>query len=136
MALEGDINADMAQQLVTISDMALTAKANNEQQTIDAKLTGKINSNLGSQQTTIDGLNLTADITDPSLPGEQAQLELTTNVSANLEQQTVTLTALRLSLQELLMEADIKANNILSDNPGLPVVSIFSHLTCGNWQMI
>lgn len=118
LALEGDINADMAQQLVTISDMALTAKANNEQQTIDAKLTGKINSNLGSQQTTIDELNLTADITDPSLPGEQAQLELTTNVSANLEQQTVTLTALRLSLQELLMEADIKANNILSDNPG------------------
>lgn len=118
LALEGDINADMAKQLVTVSNMVLTAKANNEQQTIDAKLTGQINSNLASQQTTIDGLNLTADITAPSLPGEQAQLELTSNVSANLDQQTVTLSALRLKLQELLMEGDIKANNILGDNPG------------------
>jgi AsmA protein len=118
LALEGDINADMAKQLVTISDMVLTAKANNEQQSIDAKLTGQINSNLASQQTTIDGLNLTADITDPALPGEKAQLELSSNVTANLEQQTVTLSALRLKLEELLMEADIKANNILGDNPG------------------
>ncbi|MEC9314202.1 MAG: AsmA family protein, partial [Pseudomonadota bacterium] len=118
LALEGDINADMAQQLVTVSDMVLTAKANNDKQTIDAKLTGKVNSNLASQQTTIDGLNLTADIQDPTLPGEQAQLELSTNVNANLEQQTVTLSALRLKLQELLMEADIKASNIMDENPG------------------
>lgn len=118
LALEGDINADMAQQLVTVSDMVLTAKANNDKQTIDAKLTGKVNSNLASQQTTIDGLNLTADIQDPALPGEQAQLELSTNVNANLEQQTVTLSALRLKLQELLMEADIKASNIMDENPG------------------
>jgi AsmA protein len=118
LALEGDINADMAQQLVTVSDMVLSAKANNDKQTIDAKLTGKVNSNLASQQTTIDGLNLTADIQDPALPGEQAQLELSTNVNANLEQQTVTLSALRLKLQELLMEADIKASNIMNENPG------------------
>ncbi len=117
LALEGDINADLAKQLVTVTDMVLTAEANNEQQTIDAKLTGKINTNLASQQTTIDGLNLTADITAPSLPGEKAQLELTSNLSANLDQQTVTLSGLRLKLQELLMEADIKASNILAEKP-------------------
>lgn len=118
IALTGDVRADMVKQLVTISDLVLNTKASNETQTIDAKLTGQVNSNLATQQTTVGDFNLVADIADPALPGEKAKLELSSNVTADLKQQTVTLSALLLKLQDLVLEADIKANNILGDKPG------------------
>jgi AsmA protein len=118
LSLKGDINADMAKQLITVTNMVLTTKASNDKQAIDARMTGEINSDLGSQKTTIEGFTLTAAITDPSLPGEQAQLELSSRISADLQQQTLTLSALRLKLEDLLMEADIKANQIMGENPG------------------
>lgn len=116
--LNGDIEADMVKQLVTITDLVLAAKANNGKQTIDAEMSGQVSSNLATQQTTVDGFELTANIKDPSLPGEQADLKLTSNINANLEQQTVTLSALMLELEDLILAADIKANNILGDKPG------------------
>lgn len=116
--LNGDIKADMVKQLVSVTDLALAAKANNDTQTIDAQMSGQINSNLASQQTTVDGFELTANIKDPSLPGEQADLKLTSKITADLKQQTLTLSALMLELEELMLAADIKANNILGDKPG------------------
>lgn len=116
--LNGDIKADMVKQLVSVTDLALAAKANNDTQTIDAQISGQINSNLASQQTTVDGFELTANIKDPSLPGEQADLKLTSKITADLKQQTLTLSALMLELEELMLAADIKANNILGDKPG------------------
>lgn len=116
--LNGDIKADMVKQLVSVTDLALAAKANNDTQTIDAQMSGQINSNLASQQTTVDGFELTANIKDPSLPGEQAALKLTSKITADLKQQTLTLSALMLELEELMLAADIKANNILGDKPG------------------
>lgn len=116
--LNGDIKADMVKQLVTVTDLALAAKANNDTQTIDAQMTGQVNSNLASQQTTVEGFELTANIKDPSLPGEQADLKLTSKITADLKQQTLTLSALMLELEELMLAADIKANNILGDKPG------------------
>ncbi|WP_273149079.1 AsmA family protein [Methylophaga thiooxydans] len=116
--LNGDIKADMVKQLVNITGLSLTAKANNDTQTINANLTGDVNANLASQQTTVDGFELTATIKDPSIPGEQADLKLTSNINADLKQQTLTLSALMLELEELMLNADIKANNILSDKPG------------------
>lgn len=117
IALNGNVQADLGKQLVSISDLVLSAKTNNDKQSIDATLSGQINSNLETQQTVIEGLKLNADITDPALPGEKAQLELTSKVTADLKQQTVTLSALALQLQELMLEADIKASNILGDKP-------------------
>lgn len=117
ISLNGNIQADMVKQLVSVSGLDLNAKASNDKQNIDARLTAEVNSNLATQQTSIDNLKLTADIADPALPGEKAKLELTSNVSADLEQQTLTLSALLLKLQDLVMQGDIKANNILADNP-------------------
>lgn len=119
IALNGNIQADMVKQVATISDLVLTAKANNDKQTIDAKLTGQVDSNLASQQTTIGDLKLTADISDPALPGEKAKLELSSNVSTDLKQQTVTLSGLLLQLQDLMLEGDLKASNILADKPSV-----------------
>jgi AsmA protein len=118
IALNADVQADLSKQLVTISDLVLTAKTNNDKQSIDATLSGQVNSNLATQQTVIEDLKLNADIADPALPGEKAKLELTSKVTADMKQETVTLSALALQLQELMLEADIKASNILSDKLG------------------
>ncbi len=118
IALNADVQADLGKQLVTISNLVLSAKTNNDKQSIDATLSGQVNSNLATQQTVIEGLKLNADITDPALPGEKAKLELTSKVTADMKQETVTLSALALQLQELVLEADIKASNILSDKLG------------------
>lgn len=118
IALDANIQADLNKQLVSITDLVLAAKANNDKQSIDAKLSAVINSNLATQQTVIDGLKLNADIADPALPGETAKLELTSKVTADMKQETVTLSALALQLQELMLEADIKASNILNDKLG------------------
>lgn len=117
ISLKGNVQADMVKQLVSVSGLNLNAKASNDKQNIDANLTAEVNSNLATQQTNIDNLKLTADIADPALPGEKGKLELTSNVSADLEQQTLTLSALLLKLEDLVMQGDIKANKILADNP-------------------
>lgn len=118
IALDANVQADLNEQLVSITDLVLAAKANNDKQSIDAKLSAVVNSNLATQQTVIDGLKLNADIADPALPGEKAKLELTSKVTADMKQETVTLSALALQLQELMLEADIKASNILNDKLG------------------
>jgi AsmA protein len=118
IALDANVQADLNKQLVSITDLVLAAKANNDKQSIDAKLSAAISSNLATQQTVIEGLKLNADIADPALPGETAKLELSSKVTADLKQETVTLSALALQLQELMLEADIKASNILSDKLG------------------
>lgn len=117
IALNGHVKADMVKQLVDVTDLVLTVKTNKEARTIDAKMTGIVSSNLATQQTTVQDLNLTANIKDPALPGEQAELKLNTNLMADLQQQTLTLSALIVELQDLMLTADIKANKILSDNP-------------------
>lgn len=117
VALQANINADMVKQLVDINDLALKLKANNDKQSVDAKLTGQISSHLGTQQTQIKDLNLTADLKDPALSEQAVQLKVSSDVSADLQQQRLTLSALVVELQDLLLEADIKANHILSDKP-------------------
>ncbi|SFK32139.1 AsmA family protein [Methylophaga sulfidovorans] len=117
LSLKGDIKADMAKQWLEVSDLALTAKASNNQQTIDAKLTGQLTSNLASQQSNIDNLDLTATIEDPSLPDKKAELHLTSGIKADLKQQTLTVSALMLKLQDLLLEGDIQAKDILKEKP-------------------
>ncbi|RKZ79481.1 MAG: AsmA family protein, partial [Gammaproteobacteria bacterium] len=117
ISLNGDINADMVKQLVSIDGMLLTMIAEKDQQKIDAKLTANISSNIANQQTTLKAVNLTAEINDPALPGGKAELNLTADISADMQQQTLTLSALVLELQDLLINGDINASKLLSDNP-------------------
>ncbi len=117
LSLKGDIKADMAKQWLEISDLALSAKASNNQQTIDAKLTGQVTSDLDTQQSNIDNLEITATVEDPSLPNEKAELHMTSGIKADLKQQTLTVSALALKLQDLLLEGDIQAKDILKEKP-------------------
>ncbi len=117
LSLSGDINADMLKQLITIDDLSLSAQADKDEQSIDAKLSAQISSNLATQQTIIKGLVLTAEVIDPSLPAGKAMFNLTTDVSADMKQQTMTLSALVIEGYDLLINADIKASKLMSDNP-------------------
>lgn len=117
LTLSGDIDADILKQLVTIDDLSFSAQANKDEQSIDAKLSAQISSNLANQQTIIKGLLLTAEVIDPTLPAGKAKLNLTTDVSADMKQQTMTLSALAIEVYDLLINADIKVSKLMSDNP-------------------
>lgn len=118
LTLSGDIDADMVKQLVTIDDLMLSAQASKYTQSIDAKLSAQISSNLALQQTTVKELTLSAEMIDPSLPSGKTKLNLTADVSADLKQQTMTLSALVIDAYDLVINGDIKARKVLSDNPG------------------
>ncbi|MFT7414120.1 MAG: AsmA protein [Methylophagaceae bacterium] len=117
LTFSGDINADMIKQLVTIDDLTLSAQANNDQQTIDAKLSAQISSNLTTQQTTVKGLVLSAEVLDATLPNGKANLNIAADISTDMKQQTMTLSALVIDAYDVLINGDIKANKLLSDNP-------------------
>jgi AsmA protein len=117
VTLSGDINADMMKQLVNIDNLTLSAEANNDKQSIDGKLSAQISSNLESQKTTVKGLVLSAEVLDPSLPNGKAKLNITADISTDMKQQTMILSALVIDAYDLLISGDIKTSKLLSDNP-------------------
>jgi AsmA protein len=117
LTLSGDINADMLTQLVTVDDLKLAAQAKNDKQSIDAELSAQASSNLATQQSTVKGLKLTAEVLDPTLPSGKANVDLTADVSADMKQQTMTLSALVIDAYDVIINGDVKANKLLSDTP-------------------
>ncbi len=117
IALNGNIDADMVKQLVAIDGLSLVANASKDRQIIDAKLSAHISADLANQQTRIKGVELTAEVTDPALPGGKAVLNLTTDITGDLQQQNMALSALVIDIHDLLINGDIKASKLLTDNP-------------------
>ncbi|HDY85534.1 MAG TPA: AsmA family protein, partial [Methylophaga sp.] len=117
LTLSGDINADMMKQLVTVDDLKLAAQAKNDKQSIDAELSAQFSSNLATQQSMIKGLKLTAEVLDPTLPSGKANVDLTADVSADMKQQTMTLSALVVDAYDVIINGDVKASKLLSDTP-------------------
>jgi AsmA protein len=117
LTLSGDINADMLKQLLTIDELTLSAEASNDQQSLDAKLSAQISSNLAHQQTIIKGLVLSTEVLDPTLPNGRTKLNISADISADMKQQTMTLSALVIDVYDVLISGDIKTSKVLSDNP-------------------
>ncbi len=117
LTLSGDINADMLKQLVTIDDLKLTAQAKNNKQSINADLSAQVSSNLATQQSTVKALVLNAEVLDPTLPSGKANINLTADVTADMKQQTMILSALVIDAYDVLINGDVKASKLLSDNP-------------------
>lgn len=115
--LSGDVNADMIKQLVAINDLVLAAKVSKDQQTIDTKLSTNVTTNLSNQQTQLKSVNMSATITDPNLPSGKAEVKLSADIAADMKQQTLSLSALALEVYDLIINADVSANKILSDTP-------------------
>ena len=119
IALSGDINADMLKQLVTINDLSLSLKANKDKQEIDAKLSTSISANLANQQTSLQAVDLSATIIDPALPTGKADITLKTNIISDQAKQTLSLSDLALSVQDLLINGHVNISKLSSDNPNV-----------------
>lgn len=117
IALTGDIKADMVKQMASIDDLALTIKANKDTQSIDAQLSANVTSNIATQQSTLTAVKLTAEVVDPTLPGGKADLQITTDVSADMQKQTLALSNLLITVQDLLINGNVNVSKLLSDNP-------------------
>lgn len=115
--LTGDISADLAAQSLTIPMLNLTLDLSKDTQNIVAQLSAQLASDAKTQQTHVDNLQLAASITDPAMPGGKAELNLTTTAAVDLHKQTLSMTELVVQLQDLLIQAQLKASNILTETP-------------------
>lgn len=114
--LQANINANMARQLITINGLNLGLQGNSDTQKIDAKLSGLVEANLETQQHRMSDLVLTARIDDEKLPGGKATLEVNTNVTANLADETAQISDLIIKLVDLTVNGQLQAEKILSDD--------------------
>ncbi|WP_300496400.1 AsmA family protein [uncultured Methylophaga sp.] len=114
--LQADIHANMASELVTIQNLAINLQATGSEQNIDAEIEGLIEANLASQQHSITNLVISADIEDKNLPGGKSKLDVTTNLIANLADETLQVNDLAIKLADLTMNGRILAKKILSDD--------------------
>lgn len=114
--LQADINANMASELVTIQNLVINLQATGSEQNIDADIKGLIEANLASQQHSITNLVISADIEDKNLPGGKSKLDVTTNLIANLADETLQVNDLAIKLADLTMNGRILAEKILSED--------------------
>ncbi|HSG92299.1 MAG TPA: hypothetical protein VK999_01210, partial [Methylotenera sp.] len=117
ITLTADIAADMVKQLVTLRDFNLETIASNAKQEITAQLSGEVDANLGSQLYTVKNLSLDSNISDPVLPGGKADIKLSTDLTADLAKQTLSLADLALQVQDLMVNGKIDARDILAEKP-------------------
>ncbi|MEX1199257.1 MAG: AsmA family protein [Methylophaga sp.] len=117
ITLNANIAADMVKQLVTLRDFNLETIASNAKQEITAQLSGEVDANLGSQLYTVKNLSVDSNISDPALPGGNADIKLSTDLTADLAKQTLSLADLALQVQDLMVNGKIDARDILAEKP-------------------
>jgi AsmA protein len=115
--LATEVTLDMGAQTLALDGLDLAVAATTETQKLEAQLSGDIATNLATQLTDISPLLLKAELEDPSLPSGKANVELSTNIKADLNKQTLHVSDILLTLQDLVLKGDVGANKILSDSP-------------------
>lgn len=114
--LTADIQANMASEVVTINNLDVNLQASGTDQNIDAKLSGEVEANLASQQHRISNLTVSGNIEHAALPDGKAAFDLTTNMTANLAEETFQVNDLAVKLANLTMNGRLQGEKILSDN--------------------
>ncbi len=117
ITLNADLAADMVKQLVTLRDFNLETIASNAEQEVTAQLSGEIDANLGSQLYTVKNLSVDSNIIDSALPGGNADIKLSMDLTADLAKQTLSLADLALQVQDLMVNGKIDARDILAEKP-------------------
>lgn len=117
LTLGANIAADMAQQQLSIQGLQVDTDASKGEQNINASLNGELQSQLDSQQHELSGFSLTGTITDPALPGGEADIRVNSDIQANLNEETVSLADLAVQVQDMMVNGQLNASKILSDNP-------------------
>ncbi|HET8808122.1 MAG TPA: AsmA family protein [Methylophaga sp.] len=117
LSLNADIAADMVKQVVTLREFNLETIASNDEQKLTAQLTAEVDANLGSQLYSVKNLSVDGNISDPALPGGNTDFKLSTDLSADLAKQTLSLADLTLQVQALMVNGKIDARDILAEKP-------------------
>ena len=120
ISLASQLTADMDNQLFTLTDLTFKTKmTGHEMPAVDLTLTTDLTADVAKQLYTLKQLTIDTVASGDSLPLPEITLSLSGDVSANLEQQTADLSQLLIQIQDLAIESDIKAKQILSDQPQL-----------------
>ncbi|MDZ4262944.1 MAG: AsmA family protein, partial [Pseudomonadota bacterium] len=89
------------------------AKSNGFNSSGQLTLDSSIDIDLPGQRYSLSPTTLTANITNPDLPGGKAALQLSADINANLQEQTAQLNNLKLSSYGLDIQGMISASNIM-----------------------
>lgn len=118
VGLNSKLSADMENQLFTLSDFTFTTAANGRDiPDVNLSLTTDITADLAQQLFTLKQITLDTKATGNSLPLPEINFTLNGDLSADLNQQTADLSQLLIQIQDLVIESDIKATQILSEQP-------------------
>lgn len=117
LALKANIAADMAQQQLNIQGLQIDTNTSKGEQNINASINGELQSQLDSQQHALSKFSLTGTITDPALPGGKADIRLNSDIQANLGEETLSLADLAVQVEDMMLNGQLNASKILSDNP-------------------
>jgi AsmA protein len=102
-------------------DLALTLKAVSNKPDLngDVKLDGTLAYDLDNEVYRIQPLALKGTIRGPQIPGGSTDLDLGAVIETNLRNETATISDLRLSVLDMLVEGRVEADHIESPNPGV-----------------
>lgn len=118
ITLNADIAANMMREVITLRNFAVDGTVNTlDEQALTFKLASEIDANLGSQQYQLKALALSGNVKDPNMPGGEADFSLTSDITANLDNQTLTMGDLALDIEDLLLNGQVNATELLSETP-------------------
>lgn len=102
-------------------DLAVSLKAASNKPNIngDLKLDGTLAYDLGSEIYRLQPLALKGTFRGPQVPGGSTDLDLGAVIETNLRNDTATISDLRLSVLDMLIEGRVEADRIESPNPGI-----------------
>lgn len=116
--ISADVAANMLREVISLSDVAIDGTVNTlSDQELVFKLTSLVSANLGTQQYQLQNITLDGSLEDPNMPGGKADFAMSTDVSADLEAQTLSIADLALQIEELVLNGQLNANAVLSEAP-------------------
>jgi AsmA protein len=98
-------------------DLAFKVRSDNPQAKITVALTSDVMVDVEKQLYQLNGLNLNTQIESPALPSGKAELTLDTNINADMERETISISDLALEVYDVMLNANLNASNVQSGNP-------------------
>lgn len=117
LGLKANVAADMAQEQLSIQGLEINTDASKGEQNLQASLNGELQSQLASQQHQLNKFSLTGTISDPTLPGGEADFRVNSDIQADLNKETLSLADLAVQIEDMMINGQLDASAIMSDNP-------------------
>ncbi|ADJ28930.1 AsmA family protein [Nitrosococcus watsonii] len=113
LQLNADIDAFLAKQQLTVSDLKFTSQVKGEQE-VQLTLNTSLEGNLAAQQYRLNNLQVETQVATPQFP-EPINATLATTASLDLNRETLTLQDLSLATLGIKLKGQIKGAKILTD---------------------